>query len=469
MVGNAGEGEVSVPATAGQVWNAISTVDWIDVISGDAGTGRGTVRFRYADNNTGVARTGVILIAGEEYEVRQAARQLVEVKVRGEGEGGAVVGGTVGGAGVYDRGAKVTLTAVAADGYEFAGWTGLDGEGAVVTQNPLILTADVDRTIAVSFRRIPMYAVNGETVRGGTVKQFAAPEPRVDGATKFVCKGTSAFPEKGTSFQLKITSDVSFEWDLWETNYLLTVETPAHGRTEVEAEGGGGEIVSATSRWVKAGETMTLTAVADNGYVFFRWTGMVGADVLGGPQPRFNANSFDDGCGAPGGRALPSGTVWSFAVDAPTTVGAVFGVFNDTLSDALDAKDLVFTTGGDASWAAVVDATTTNGYTSVRSGAIGKESETWLETTVSGPGTLAFDWRVDCEKDDGGAATWDRLSVFVNGVEAARIDGRTDWQRVTLPVGGKATVRWSFYRDDWDENAAAHENCGWIDNVRLQQ
>ena len=56
----------------------------------------------------------------------------------------------------------------------------------------------------------------------------------------------------------------------------------------------------------------------------------------------------------------------------------------------------------------------------------------------------------------------------MNGVETARIDGRTGWRRVTLPVSGKATVRWSFYRDDWDENAAAHENCGWIDGVRFE-
>ena len=41
-------------------------------------------------------------------------------------------------------------------------------------------------------------------------------------------------------------------------------------------------------------------------------------------------------------------------------------------------------------------------------------------------GTLTFRWRVDCEKDDGGAAAWDRLAVFTNGVEAARIDGLSE-------------------------------------------
>ena len=99
----------------------------------------------------------------------------------------------------------------------------------------------------------------------------------------------------------------------------------------------------------------------------------------------------------------------------------------------------------------MIDATAQTGYTSARSGTIGAESETWLETTVEGAGTLTFRWRVDCEKDDGGGATWDRLAVFTNGVEAARIDGKTGWQTVELPVSSTTTIRWSFYRDDFDE------------------
>ena len=36
---------------------------------------------------------------------------------------------------------------------------------------------------------------------------------------------------------------------------------------------------------------------------------MVGADVLGRPQPSNNGISFDDGCGVPGGHTLPTNTV----------------------------------------------------------------------------------------------------------------------------------------------------------------
>jgi hypothetical protein len=158
-------------------------------------------------------------------------------------------------------------------------------------------------------------------------------------------------------------------------------------------------------------------------------------------------------------------------VSQPLTVLAIFGVFNDTLSTALDAPALAFTTGGDAAWHPAIDATAQTGYTSARSGTIGAEAETWLETTVEGAGTLTFRWRVDCEKDDGGAATWDRLAVFTNGVEAARIDGRTGWQTVAIncvpPAGGKTVIRWSFYRDDWDEPGQEYENAAWVDGINF--
>jgi hypothetical protein len=152
-------------------------------------------------------------------------------------------------------------------------------------------------------------------------------------------------------------------------------------------------------------------------------------------------------------------------VDGPKSVTAKFGTFSDTLATAIDAPTLTFTTGGDASWLPVIDATAQTGYTSARSGAIGAESETWLDTTVDGAGTLTFRWRVDCEKDDGGGATWDRLSVWTNGVEVARIDGTTGWQTVALPINGKTTIRWSFYRDDWDESGPTCENAAWVDGI----
>ena len=444
--GNAGAGTVGVPASVGQVWNAIAAEPWITVVSGyDSGTGSGTVHFTYADNDTGAARTGRIIIAGEAYTITQEARQMVAISVTtrvvtGNGELGTGNGGIVTGAGVYDRGTNVVLNAVANDGYSFVNWTFGDGTTAGGAQ--LVVPADVDKELVANFRRIPVYSVNGEGVREGTSRTFTAPADVIDegGTRKLVCRGTSRYPTLGTSFTLVVTEDIDFEWDLWTTNYLVTVEQPAGGTIL-----SGGSPSSATA-WIPVGSTIELTAVPDTNKSFFRWTGDVANEL--------NA-----------ARSASAPYQASHIVMGPVTISAIFGVFSDTLATALDAPTLTFATGGDTNWLPVIDATAQTGYTSARSGAIGAEAETWLDTTVEGAGTLTFRWRVDCEKDDGGAAAWDRLAVFTNGVEAARIDGKTGWQTVELPIFVKTTIRWSFYRDDWDEPGQVRENAAWVDGV----
>ena len=433
--GNSGEGEIGVPATVGQIWNAIATEPWIAIASGyDEGTGSGTVRFVYTDNDTGAERTGRIIISGEEYTITQAARQMVAVSSRIDGGKGHISGG-----GTYDRGSSVILTAKAQDGYEFVSWTLPDG--SVATSTTLQVVADVDKEIIANFRMIPIYSVNGESVREGTSRTFAAPADVIDenGTRKLVCLGTSRYPDKGASFTLVVTEDVDFAWDIWQTNYLVKVEQTEGG--SVTCAG-----IYAGEMWISAGEEIELAASPETEKTFFRWL-------------------VDD---SPATGMSPPHTL-RLCINSPLSISAVFGVFNDTIATAADAPMLTFTTGGDAEWAPVIDATTPTGYTSARSGTIGEESETWLETTIAGAGALTFRWRVDCEKDDGGGATWDRLSVWTNGVEAARIDGKTDWQIVTINCephdGDKTTIRWSFYRDDWDEPGASHENAAWVDGI----
>ncbi len=62
----------------------------------------------------------------------------------------STTGGSVTGAGTYDNGASVTLTATAAVGYEFSGWSGdASGSSATVT-----LTADADKSVTATFREL---------------------------------------------------------------------------------------------------------------------------------------------------------------------------------------------------------------------------------------------------------------------------------------------------------------------------
>ena len=96
------------------------------------------------------------------------------------------------------------------------------------------------------------------------------------------------------------------------------------------------------------------------------------------------------------------------------------------------------------------------------------DATSWMETTVNGKGTFAFKWRVECEEDDSGQATWDRLMVFTNGFEVARIDGITGWSNyVSLKFGdsGDHTIRWVFLKDDFDEESHAFADHGWVSGV----
>ena len=75
--------------------------------------------------------------------------------------------------------------------------------------------------------------------------------------------------------------------------------------------------------------------------------------------------------------------------------GVTAGATTDLpLAQALDNSTLPFTTGGDANWTsqAVISH---DGAAAAQTGKLTESQETWLQTTVSGPGTLTFWWKVD--------------------------------------------------------------------------
>ena len=145
--GNNGAGEFGVSANIGSVWTAIVTEPWIALVSGyDAGTGNGTVRFICEDNNTGKTRVGKIVVAGEVYTITQSARILVHIQATA-GHGGSLTG-----SGTYDKGERITLTAIPDSGYQFVRWTGPVSS----TDNPLTMDADELTGIRAEFEPLPV-------------------------------------------------------------------------------------------------------------------------------------------------------------------------------------------------------------------------------------------------------------------------------------------------------------------------
>lgn len=127
-----------------------------------------------------------------------------------------------------------------------------------------------------------------------------------------------------------------------------------------------------------------------------------------------------------------------------------------TLAEALNATNLLWTTGGDADWFGQ-PWTTHDGWGAGQSGIIIDSQMSWMETTVIGPGTLTFWWNVSSEED------YDFLFFSVNDDPWAAISGETGWQQETFNLGaGSQTLTWTYAKDF---SVSLGADCGWVDQV----
>lgn len=136
---NAGAGQFGISAPIDAVWEAIADCDWITIIGARTGIGDGVIQYTIADNMTGETRTGRIVIAGKAYTITQKTTLPVTTK--------AIGNGTIVGAGNYNQGTSVTLTATPAAGYVFSHWSG----DAVGVTNAVSISVDVPKEVTATF------------------------------------------------------------------------------------------------------------------------------------------------------------------------------------------------------------------------------------------------------------------------------------------------------------------------------
>jgi hypothetical protein len=127
------------------------------------------------------------------------------------------------------------------------------------------------------------------------------------------------------------------------------------------------------------------------------------------------------------------------------------------LAQAVDALHLPVSSSG-SGWIHQTD-TTFDGIDAAASRAVPDGGEAVMQTTVTGPGTLSFEWRVDSEEFA------DVLSVEVVGGDSEETSGFQDWSTVSLAIpAGEQTVVWRYTKDG---SAASGEDRGWVDRVRF--
>ena len=159
------------------------------------------------------------------------------------------------------------------------------------------------------------------------------------------------------------------------------------------------------------------------------------------------------------------------SVDGNTAVGNRWGIDfvhnapGITLNQALDNDYLAFTTGGDAPWSGQTTAVSFYGGSSGQSGVLGGGQSAWLQTTVVGPGTLSFHWKVSSEAaDDLTGTRGDLLEVFVDDdLQPGAISGEVDWQQKNIFVpAGSHIIKWVYSKDAY---VGMGSDCGWVDKV----
>ena len=128
-----------------------------------------------------------------------------------------------------------------------------------------------------------------------------------------------------------------------------------------------------------------------------------------------------------------------------------------SLGFALNATNLVWTTGGDANW--FVESTNTHDNVSAaQSGAITDSQQTWIQTTITGPGTLTFWWQVSSESG------YDFLEFNIDGNRQVEISGTgQDWAQETYSIAsGMHTLRWRYSKDSGGSDGT---DAGFLDEV----
>ena len=278
--------------------------------------------------------------------------------------------------------------------------------------------------------------------------------PYLAGITEGGSSGSGLFVISGASHYLI--------GQLWgsnvNSNCATLNKTGTYGRFDV-AYG------AALSQWLNPAAAGYALSVSKSG----TGSGTVSSSPAGINCGATCSASFAGGTGVPVTASPAVGSVftgWSGAcsgsgtcnvtMNAASAVTATFTLSGLTLGEALDNTGLVWTAGGNA---AFLPQTTTAffGGSSAQSGALDNNQSSFLSTTVTGPGTLSWYWRVSSE------ANYDIFSVSLDGAQQYSWSGEGPWTRTTLAIpAGAHTVRWDYVKD---VSLASGQDAGWVDFV----
>ena len=172
------------------------------------------------------------------------------------------------------------------------------------------------------------------------------------------------------------------------------------------------------------GTVVTLTPTPNAGLIFTGWTGGV----------------------------IGTGNPLQLTMLANKSINAGFGT---SLPVALDSN-LSFDTGGDGIWTGQI-VTSFDGVDAAQSAPVTHGQQSWMETTVNGPGEIGFAWKVSSQPGD-------YLEFHIDGaLQGGRIAGNVDWVLKSYAVPtGIHTLRWRYVKDS---GGSSGSDAAWVDGV----
>ena len=205
----------------------------------------------------------IVAVKGGAIYTAQYDSTLIEYEIHVTPEGGTTEGGTVTIDGDPNYGETVTLTPVPDEGYVFEGWS--DGN----TDNPRDIVVGGDSTIYPIFIKkqylIQFVNYDESVLQSGNVEHGVKPSYTGTTPVKPASKKYT-YTFKGWNAEIVVATEPATyiaQYDSTLIEYEIHV-TPEGGNTE-----GGTVTIDGDTNY---GETVTLTPVPDEGYVFEQWS-----------------------------------------------------------------------------------------------------------------------------------------------------------------------------------------------------
>jgi hypothetical protein len=151
---------------------------------------------------------------------------------------------------------------------------------------------------------------------------------------------------------------------------------------------------------------------------------------------------------------------YSYGLDCGWVDQVVFtpaeGNIDLDLANAIDAPTFTIKRGGNKN-AFRQTTMTQDGIDAAKTGNCSDNQTSWFTTTVTGPGTISFWWKVSSE------LKYDHFDFSIDGETKSRISGEQEWAyKIYIVEEGEHTIGWGYTKDSQDSSGS---DCGWVDQM----